>query len=539
VKVLETRADGAICFDSSSDINKRIEGMHEEGDFWESAFCLQKREKGRGTVKTKIKLLALALLPGLAFLTTAAQGQTPAATSGPKRVYTQKTNFKLPIRIDDKDRPNILEVRLYVKYGLTGPWQPISVPPSQSSFNYQATQDGEYWFNVATMDRSGRQTPADVSTEQPKLIVIVDTKPPEVTLRKISAISGDLYVQCDAQDTNLDPSKTTLEYLAKDQTWKSLDHLPDQSNIFRAPDTESCQGMVRATVYDRANNKTVCELNLTGTDAVRSSSSTPGSSETHAASEIQLAGYHSVPSTFPEKGMLPPVQEAAGSRGLDHYTSELMNHQMVSCPHVVLAYQIDQQGPGGVGKVEVWMTRDKGQTWKYLCDDPDRKSPVAIDLPGDGLYGLSLVVANGAGGSCTPPAAGETPDWWVEVDTTKPVAQITSVQTENGALIVTWSATDNCLRAEPIDLYCANRPEGPWLPIARGLRNDGSYRWIIPANFGAEIFVRMDVTDRAGNVTTCQTSKPGMPVAPAQSHPKAHVLGLAPSDQRITSPQAH
>jgi hypothetical protein len=488
--------------------------------------------------------LALALLPGLALLVTNVYGQGPAGATGPKRVYTQKTNFKLPIRIDDKDRPNILEVRLYVKYGLTGQWQPISVPPTQSSFNYQATQDGEYWFSVATMDRTGRQTPADVSTEPPKLIVIVDTKLPEVTLRKISAISGDLYVQCDAQDANLDPSKTTLEYLAKDQSWKPLDHLPDQANIFRAPDMDTCMGMVRATVFDRANNKAVCELNLAGTDAVRSSgSSLPGGSETRPGGEIQLAGYRSTPSTLPDKGMLPPVQEpAAGapssSRSSDGHGSDA-NHQMINCTHAVLAYQIDQPGPSGVGMVEVWMTRDKGQTWKFLCEDQNKKSPVTVDLPGDGLYGLSLVVANGAGAACTPPASGETPDWWVEVDTSKPVAQITGVRNENGALVIAWTASDNCLRAEPIDLFCAKRPDGPWMPIARGLRNDGSYRWMIPGDFGAEIYVRMEVTDRAGNVTTCQSSQMGMPVGPDQSHPKAHVIGLAPSDQRITSPQAH
>jgi hypothetical protein len=380
------------------------------------------------------------------------------------------------------------------------------------------------------MDRSGRQTPADVSAEPPKLIVVVDTKPPEVTLRKITAISGDIYVQCEAQDANLDPARIKMEYLAKDQTWKSMDSLPDQISIFRAPDLESCQGLVRATIFDRANNKAVCELNLTAADAASAASSpVPGAAENKSAGEIQLAGYRPSTNTAPEKGMLPPVQEPTGSAP---------SHQMINCTHATLAYQIDQQGSGGVGRVEVWMTRDKGQTWKFLCEDPDRKSPVEIDLPGDGLYGLSLVVCN-AGATCTQPATGETPDWWVEVDTSKPVAQITSVRNENGALIITWAASDNCLRPEPIDLYCANRAEGPWLPIARGLRNDGSYRWMIPANFGAEIYVRMEVTDRAGNVTVCQTPPPGMPVNKDQSHPKAHVIGLAPSDQRITSPQAH
>jgi hypothetical protein len=482
-------------------------------------------------VKTRSKLLTLALLPGLALLATAVQGQAPAGASGPKRVYTQKTNFKLPIRIDEKDRGNILEVRLYVQVSPGGQWQAISVPPSQTAFNYQATQDGEYWFSVATLDRSGRQTPADVSAEPPKLIVVVDTKPPEVMLRKITAISGDLYVQCDTQDANLDPSRTKMEYLANDQIWKTMECLEDHNNIFRAPDLESFQGMVRATVFDRANNKAVSELNLkTAVAANNVPSPVPGAMESKQGNEIQQAGYHPPTNTAPEKGMLPPVQEPAGSSP---------SHQMINSTHATLAYQIDQPGSSGVGRVEVWMTRDKGQTWKFLCVDPDRTSPVEIDLPGDGLYGLSLVVSNGAEAACTPPASGDTPDWWVEVDTSKPIAQITSVRNENGVLIITWAASDNCLRPDPIDLYCANRAEGPWKPIARGLHNDGSYRWTIPANFGTEIFVRMEVTDRAGNVTVCQTPQPGMPAIKDQSHPKAHVIGLSPSDQRLTSPQAH
>jgi hypothetical protein len=213
-----------------------------------------------------------------------------------------------------------------------------------------------------------------------------------------------------------------------------------------------------------------------------------------------------------------------------------VGHQVINSTHATLAYQIDQPGPSGVGRVEVWLTQDKGQTWKFLCEDPNRRSPVEIDLPGDGLYGLSLAVGNSAGTACTPPIPGETPDWWVEVDTSKPVAQITSVHPENGALVITWVATDNCLKPEPIDLYYGVRPDGPWLPIARSLRNDGSYRWTMPTSLGAEIYVRMEVTDRAGNVADCQTPQP---VVRDPMRPKAHVIGVAAGDKRITPPHAH
>jgi hypothetical protein len=500
-------------------------------------------------VKASKKLMALALLPGLALLATAVQGQAPAGAQGPKKVYTQKTNFKLPIRIDDKDRANIQEVRLYVKMGAFGQWQPISIPPSQSAFNYQAPQDGEYWFSVATLDRMGRQTPADVSSEPPKLIVIVDTKPPEVAIRKMTAISGDGYLQCEIQDANLDPSRTKMEYLAKDQTWKPLDAMADQPGIFRMPDPDQCQGLVRATAVDRANNVNYCEMNLltnetastrpasVGADAPR----LPAAKDNQLGMENPGTAIRQVASeSRSDKAVLPASAEAVGNalpetRSPEGNRSSEVSHQLINSTHATLAYQIDQPGPNGVGRVEVWMTRDKGQTWQFLCLDPDRTSPVEIDLPGDGLYGLSLAVGNGAG-AAAPPAPGELPDWWVEVKTSKPIAQITSVHPDNGAMIITWTVTDSCLKPEPIDLYYSARPDGPWLPIARGLRNDGSYRWTMSAVNLGEIYVRMEVTDRAGNVAECQTSQP---VVRDSMKPKAHVIGIAAGDKRITPPHAH
>jgi hypothetical protein len=59
------------------------------------------------------------------------------------------------------------------------------------------------------------------------------------------------------------------------------------------------------------------------------------------------------------------------------------------------------------------------QSWQRLGEDANRKSPVEIDLPGEGLFGVSLVVTNGRGFGGTPPSPGDSPDWWIEVDVTK------------------------------------------------------------------------------------------------------------------------
>ena len=68
--------------------------------------------------------------------------------------------------------------------------------------------------------------------------------------------------------------------------------------------------------------------------------------------------------------------------------------------------------------------------------------------------------------------------------------------------------------------------------IAKALKNDGNYRWHYPNDLGgSDVFVRMDVSDKAGNVTHCDGIQP--PSAPASTEtvgrPKIKVLGGAPT----------
>jgi hypothetical protein len=208
-----------------------------------------------------------------------------------------------------------------------------------------------------------------------------------------------------------------------------------------------------------------------------------------------------------------------------------LNRQVLNTTHAILEYHIDRAAPTGPGKVEVWMTRDNGQTWAKLCEDADAKSPVEFDLPGEGCYGVSIVVG------MTPPAAGDSPDYWIEVDTTKPAAKLVSVQAGKGGdsntVTIAWSASDDHLGNEPVDLYYAPRPEGPWLPIARKVKNDGQYRWSAAPELAAPFFVRVDVTDQAGNCTRCDSTEP---VALDFSRARVRVLGVAASVPRPTAP---
>jgi hypothetical protein len=203
------------------------------------------------------------------------------------------------------------------------------------------------------------------------------------------------------------------------------------------------------------------------------------------------------------------------------------HHLLVNSTRVFLEYRVEQAGPSGVGRVEVWCTHDSGQTWQRIAENHDRKSPAAVQLPGDGVYGLTLVVSNGLGFGAQPPAAGNTPDWWVEVDTTQPVAQITTARlsTEDGpAVHLGWTSKDRNLGSGPVDLSYAINRQGPWLPIAKGLKGEGQFRWRPPSDIGAHAFFRLTVRDLAGNTTLTETTEPV--ALDDLSRPRAFIAGI-------------
>src|SRR5207302_363786 len=113
--------------------------------------------------------------------------------------------------------------------------------------------------------------------------------------------------------------------------------------------------------------------------------------------------------------------------------------------------------------------RNMGQSWQKLGEDATHKGQAEVDLPGEGVYGVTIVVANGRGFGATPPKSGDIPEWWIEVDTTKPQAELLNVRSnpggDDGTLHITWTAKDKNLDAESIALYYAVNRQGPWLPI--------------------------------------------------------------------------
>jgi hypothetical protein len=224
--------------------------------------------------------------------------------------------------------------------------------------------------------------------------------------------------------------------------------------------------------------------------------------------------------TEPIAGMPPTADQKAM-----HSAPTGGNRQLLNTTRASLDYRIDQVGPSGVGKVEVWLTADQGHSWQRLCEDKNRHSPTEFDLPGDGVFGVRVVVTNGNGFGGRPPVAGDQPHCWIEVDTVPPSLQLRDLEpiTNGGSIDIRWTASDKNLGSEPVNLFYATRKEGPWQPLAMHLKNDGHYLWNFPRDGAGQFFLRGEVTDLAGNVAKCDLATP---VVLDMTEPRASVVGI-------------
>jgi hypothetical protein len=192
-----------------------------------------------------------------------------------------------------------------------------------------------------------------------------------------------------------------------------------------------------------------------------------------------------------------------------------------------VGYRIDDLGPSGLGKVELFITTDSGRKWYRYGTNPNNKSPFPVTVPGDGVYGFELRVKNGAGVGDDPPRPGDKPSIVVIVDKTPPVAQLLPPQIGRGKsrnkVLVRWMAEDAQLGPTPVLLEYAAEKTGPWQKIGDWQANSGRYIWPIESGMPGKVYVRLTVKDRAGNVA--QVTGPDQLVIDF-TRPTAHIIDV-------------
>ncbi len=513
---------------------------------------------------------------------------TPRSTlpsAAPKKTYTKNTVFNLPIQMDEKTRANLDRVCLYVKVG-TADWvRHDSAPPTLPHFTYRVQQDGEYCFTLVTIDRTGKAVPADVSTEPPSLRVVVDTKAPFIDMKSWTSPEGEQCLRCSVVDANPDLS-SLRGFLRTPTVERLLEAYPGQPGVFKLSGADVSTTLVSVVASDLAGNVATRDLKLSEVlaSAVQTAqlpgmtplitktdqrpmlpplpivkNELPDTDQTKIEPlktdvaktdvvkveppSIVQSALPPIPSaplpeitqpTLPATSappMLPTMVTAAASPNtqpepdVTPATPAGSPRQIINTAHAIVDYRIDQVGPSGVGKVEVYLTADLGQTWRRLAEDSDRRSPVEFDLPGEGVFGIRLVITNGNGFGGRAPQRGDSPTCAIEVDASAPFVQLRPIEpiVANGALEVRWQASDKNLSAEPVNLYYRARIDGPWQVIARGVKNDGTYRWNVPRDAAAQFFVKVEVTDLAGNTARAESSNP---IVLDTTEPRATVVNV-------------
>ncbi len=220
----------------------------------------------------------------------------------------------------------------------------------------------------------------------------------------------------------------------------------------------------------------------------------------------------------------PKAAEGSAARG---------SSLLVGSPRFKLAYAIEDAGPSGPAVVELWITQDGGRTWIRRGEDPDRVTPVDVDLGGEGTFGVSLVARSASGLGDQPPAPGDPPQTWVEVDSTQPSVQLEPVQigtgTNSGKVAISWRASDLHLAPKAVTLlWRDDKPGSAWQPFAESQENAGQFIWTVPASVPPRFHVRVEAVDTIGHRGGAETTDLG-PILMDRSRPRSRIIGLDPN----------
>jgi hypothetical protein len=370
-----------------------------------------------------------------------------------------------------------------------GPWYPVTVTPGAGQTRFRVLQPGPVALRMQLQDLAGNAGGTDF----------------EVAAGVATAAAGSQFASAATAPVTLvnaatpaaPPSPSAGQAAAPASIASGTGWEPPHG----APPTPGARGEPRPTVDSvpapapAANNQPV----FPPVDNTRLVAASTGN--------VPIPSSPGGGSPLPGHGPLPPLQ-------------------MVSNKQVVIDYEVTHHGPSGIGRVELWMTPDDGKTWEKYTQTENINPPLTVELREDGIYGFRLVLQSKAGLQKPPPVSGELPEMRLELDTTPPVAQLFQPELDAkqaDALVLTWTATDRNLAANPITLQWTDQPGKEWQTIVTDWPNDGHYSWKLPKTIPYLVYLRLVVRDTAGNTSTAETPKP---VCVDLVKPEGHLKGI-------------
>jgi len=482
--------------------------------------------------------------------------------AGSAPIATRQTLFAIPFTIqepqDASQEP--VEVQLFVSADGGSTWHLYGkADPAQRQFMFRAGADGEYWFQVRTLDRSGRLRPP--SPAGPGLQVVVDTTPPKLQLSSEQGRAGQIITRWTIDEPRPRPESLVIQYRSGDDSqWQPVAIGPENRHVAGTiqtgqvswwPQVSSGRIQICAQVTDAAGNPAVSHAQLVLGKAAKPdamatadrpvgawraggeppATQPPAKNQTYpTAIPVTTAVNPPIRNQFvpPEDQAEDPAAQPAAGGLPPGERPHMINSRLFE-----LEYEIEAVGPSGVNRVELWGTRDGGQTWRSFVLDDDNRSPMLVSVDKEGIYGFRVSVTSGAGLGGQPPEQGTLPEIFIGVDLTKPSAQITAVDQgvaeESGNLVISWKAADWRLAQRPVSLLFSPTPGGPWNVIAAGLENTGRYAWPVDHRLPERLYLRLEVRDEAGNIGVFETAES---ISLDRHRPTVRIRNVRPLDAR-------
>ena len=469
--------------------------------------------------------------------------------------HTNKQTFRIPYHIDPQIAAQLKprEVQLYVSSDRGQTWQLSSTSePTITHFRFKTAIDGEYWFDVRTVD-SNNITHPPTTTYKPSLKVIVDSAAPKIELNLTQVDSTKVGVQWSVRDTGLLLNSMVLEYLEPTAVeWQPMGIVASTAGGTMWKFNRTGIAGVRCRVQDKAGNVATAEkkidLSIVRPQpvvelqpatrpplAANPSVTTPQGESATVNTNPTVVESSTVNLPMPEPGRAVPNSIPAPSSSTTTGSAstkespdvrsertvpdtELLpepptrKHRVVNSNTFRINYKLDGIGPSGVSRIEFFITENDGIKWWKYGDDQDRQAPFQIQVPHDGVYGFAIRASSGAGLAGKAPSPGEKPEVVVEVDTTRPFVQLNPFDPNTAPgkriLEISWTVSDTNLAQRPVGLYFARQKQGPWESISGWVENSGQYTWKIGPEVPTNVFLRIAARDTAGNMTQLETQKP-------------------------------
>lgn len=550
-------------------------------------------------------------LTALALLGAAGLGQPPAdADIVPHntRALVLDINYD-PARKKDIDKSYLFVSR---DRGQTWPLESVATP-DKPAFQYTAPEDGEYWVNMMIVYKNGQKDPPDITRVAPARKLLIDATAPAVKITTARWDGDDLLVAWEVQDKFPNDAATRVLVRptgAGESAWQPapLDGVMKRTAKFKpgiagpvtvkvaAADLAGNVGeMVRDLPAPAASATTTAYLPANPTPTLPPPSLPP---ETAASGPSAPTGplppigipveavpqpvlpptasaeppYAAAPAYNPAPAPAmaapappaggaavwgppgtaaaepPPAPIAVGSGTFAGPALDAGAPQVINFTRFDLQYQVEN-GPSGVSRVDLYVTRDDGRTWYPWSKHTGGESPLRVVLDTsfnqqvEGNYGFRLVPVSGAGLADGAPTAGTPPDLRVQVDATPPVikvyAPVADAQQRN-ALVLRWEAHDRNFGRDPIAIEWSEHPGGPWQPVTGGggpaqvvaglttgaarVANSGTYSWLLPAGLAThKVYLKFTAWDAAGNRSEVVTPTP---VTVDLTKPRAKIQGI-------------